>query len=229
MIYLPLWPISKALEYQHISKFYLQLVARAILGFMVSTSLISMLETLRKQFHLSDAVVSWTVLATCSQFHFLFYATRTLPNTFALIFALQAIKMWAKSDIANYIMVSMFTLVVFRAELVMLLGPLGFILMLQRYNYRPSFGQLACVASQCIFYAGLFVGLAVLVDSYFWQQSYLWAEGTVFWFNTILNKSSEWGVSLLLICWHQFYFNISRRLLFYGIFTRFFHVDFSLL
>jgi hypothetical protein len=38
------------------------------------------------------------------------------------------------------------------------------------------------------------IGLSLSVDSYFWQERWMWPEGYVYYFNIVLGKSSEWGV-----------------------------------
>jgi alpha-1,6-mannosyltransferase len=86
--------------------------------------------------------------------------------------------------------VSLFTFatVVFRGDTVVLFAPLVLNMLLSR---RVSFFKMA--------WWGLSAGVVslavtVLVDSYFWQR-WLWPEGEVLWFNTVQNKSSDWGVS----------------------------------
>ncbi|KAK9693799.1 alpha-1,6- mannosyltransferase, variant 2 [Basidiobolus ranarum] len=125
---------------------------------------------------------------------------------FAYYFVLIAYSYWLRDDHSSQMkMIKWFTtgLVIFRFELVLLLGP---ILLLELYRGRIGFWE---TLRQGVI-SGL-VGLvaSLIVDSYFWNQIGMYPEGYVFWFNAILGKSTDWGVSPF----HTYFTNFLPKLL----------------
>ncbi|CAK9149406.1 unnamed protein product [Ilex paraguariensis] len=76
--------------------------------------------------------------------------------------------------------------IIFRCDMLLLLSPFGLELLLTK---SVSFWKgLKC----CIGTALFCIGLTMLVDSIMWRKL-VWPEFEVFWFNSVLNRSSEWG------------------------------------
>jgi alpha-1,6-mannosyltransferase len=128
--------------------------------------------------------------------------SRPLPNIMALPLVLLALDSWLRREMKKFLIFAGASIIIFRAELVILLGLL---LIYDLFHKRITIKELLIIGIP----TGLgLVTLTLVVDSYFWQRV-LWPEAEVLWFNTIMNKSSEWGTSPFL--WY-FYSALPRAL-----------------
>ena len=179
-------PFAALLEVLGEDKLAAQHAVRAVLGCVSCACLVAVLRATRRQYG-RDAAHA-LVLLTCSQFHWLFYCSRTLPNTFAAHLVLLATARWIDGEMRAAIKLLTIAVVIFRFELVLLLAPLCLLALLNR-----QIGLVALVRLGVSTAAGALL-CTVVIDSYFWRRT-LYPEGEVLYFNTVLNKSGDYGTS----------------------------------
>ncbi|OJJ57550.1 hypothetical protein ASPSYDRAFT_59062 [Aspergillus sydowii CBS 593.65] len=188
-----------------------QFVARAILGLFNALSLLYFASGLRRAAGRTAAV--WYLLFQASQFHVIYYASRTLSNMFAFgmtTFALASLlpgpvnlsTYRKRSRIALYLIT--IAGIVFRAELALFLAThTAFLFALGRISIQREIIPAGIL--------GLLLGLAITLpwDSFFWQQFPLWPELAAFKFNVLAGQASAWGTHP----WHYYLTNALPRLL----------------
>ncbi|XP_065178564.1 dol-P-Man:Man(7)GlcNAc(2)-PP-Dol alpha-1,6-mannosyltransferase-like [Sycon ciliatum] len=197
----PFVALSRLLALPKISLLY---IVRIVLGLLVVVSLATFRRAAERYFNTRLCV--YYVLITISQFHFLFYASRPLPNTFALVVVLNCLASWLDGRRRKFILLSALAGLVFRSELILLLAPVAVVdLAVQRHGFQR---RLITYVKYALIAVPLWIGLSVLIDSFLWQR-WLWAEGEVLYYNTVLNKSKNWGVMPFM--WY-FYSALPRSL-----------------
>ena len=183
-------------------KAIMQIVARAAIGGLVCMSVLKLAVAMWR----SQGIVAMRtmLLGIGCCFHFAFYASRPLPNTFATILVTYATAIhvdqarpsegrawYGRWTIELACLVAAAGL--FRCDMIMLAVPMLLVLLLRgRVSLLP-------LLTWGIGLSVVFVGTSVAVDSIMWGR-WVWPEGEVFFFNAILDKSSQWGVSP----WHWY-------------------------
>ncbi|KAH8434890.1 dolichyl-P-Man:Man(7)GlcNAc(2)-PP-dolichol alpha-1,6-mannosyltransferase [Aspergillus melleus] len=188
-----------------------QFLARALLGLLNSSSLLAFASSMRRAFGKPAAM--WYLLFQTSQFHVLFYASRTLSNMFAFGLSTLALSYLLPVPVSprayqKRCRTALFLLtlagIIFRSELALLLGTITIFLYLTgRVEIRRDIIPAGAL--------GLLLGLlfTVGVDSFFWQEFPLWPEFAAFKFNVLAGQASAWGTHP----WHFYFTNALPRLL----------------
>ncbi|RPA81326.1 hypothetical protein BJ508DRAFT_369805 [Ascobolus immersus RN42] len=197
-----------------------QVVVRAVLGLFNSAALIYFGQHAKKIYGASAA--NWYYILQATQFHILFYASRTLPNMFAFGLTTIALAHFIPSPHSSpKLGIYLLTLsgILFRSEIALLLT------VLVSYLYVNNKIRLF----RDVLPAGLLgaivgLGLTLTIDSFFWQSAspltpfrtpflekygLTWPELAAFHFNALQGKSAEWGTEP----WHWYFTNALPRLL----------------
>ncbi|XP_074280040.1 dol-P-Man:Man(7)GlcNAc(2)-PP-Dol alpha-1,6-mannosyltransferase [Silene latifolia] len=179
-------PAVFVINFLHLPKIYSLFIVRLVLGSIILSTLRFFRLEIRRKF--GHQVEAFFVIVTVSQFHLLFYITRPLPNILALGLVNMAYAYWLRGSCYAAIRCLAVATLIFRCDVLLLACPIGLQLLLTR---SVAFWKaIKC----CIATALLSIGVTVIIDSVMWRRM-LWPEFEVFWFNSVLNRSSEWGVS----------------------------------
>ncbi|KAI3640181.1 hypothetical protein MIR68_001059 [Amoeboaphelidium protococcarum] len=177
-----------------------QVIVRLSLGLLTAFSLSIFRCSVQKHFGWLCSVMF--TLLTMSQFHLMYYASRTLPNVFAFNIVVVSFSYWMELHsvvqnsvktrnqiIDQLIWAAAIAGIILRSELIILYLPL---FAMEVFVWRT-------VGISRLIWSSLKAAVACLVftvtiDSYFWQR-WFYPEGEVLWFNTVQNQSHHWGVS----------------------------------
>ena len=150
-------------------KFLYQIISRITLSSLFVIAYYRLIGAINK---LHGSLVSKCMtLVSLSQFHFIFYSSRTLPNTFALILVILVYSAWLRQKWNTLIGLIAFTVLVVRFETILLFG---FIFLFEVfYTGNLSIYKILKVGIPIGFVCLIFT---ILFDSYMWNK-WIWPEG----------------------------------------------------
>ncbi|GAB2284288.1 dolichyl-P-Man:Man(7)GlcNAc(2)-PP-dolichol alpha-1,6-mannosyltransferase [Dionaea muscipula] len=178
-------PVMSILSFLSLPKFYSLIAVRLMLGCIILSTLHFFRAQIRRKF--GHQVEAFFVAFTAIQFHLLFYCTRPLPNILALGLVNMSYGYLLKRSYYKALDFLIAATIIFRCDTLLLLCPICLGLLLARSI------SLWKAIKHCFGTVLLCVGFTILVDTIMWRRL-LWPEFEVFWFNSVLNRSSEWGV-----------------------------------
>ncbi|KAK4057442.1 alpha-1,6- mannosyltransferase [Microbotryomycetes sp. JL221] len=190
-----------------------QITVRAILSLVNAFSLIWFMRKVRRAF--GPSVARMTIALMATQFHVMFWMSRTLPNMLAFPFVQVALGMLifpstqrirqgkgTSVDIVGAFGLLTFAAVIMRFELIALIVPFALDVIVRGDATMSEVGLTGLVVG------GASQALSVAVDSMFWNKT-VWPEGSAVLFNVIKGQSTQWGVEPF-----HFYFTKSLPKLF---------------
>jgi alpha-1,6-mannosyltransferase len=177
-------PLSWFLSFFDTSKELVFIFARVILGASVIISFCNFARAVEKHFGRESALFLRLIIAT--QFHFMFYSSRPLPNTFALILVLWVYQLFLDENYLKAVKIATIAVFLLRFELILLFGPIFIIPFMER-KLSTGKAMITGILTLCCTLA-----ITVPIDSILWQR-WLWPEGEVIYFNVIENKSHNYG------------------------------------
>ncbi|CEF70589.1 Dol-P-Man:Man(7)GlcNAc(2)-PP-Dol alpha-1,6-mannosyltransferase [Strongyloides ratti] len=186
IIGLILSPVISIINIFHGLKIWGLYASRMCIGSLLLLSFLNFVRTVEKYFGKETAL--FLRLITASQFHFIFYASRPLPNTFAFIVILYIYSLILDEKYIRAIKLATFTTFILRFDTILFFGPLFIpILVTKKVKFISALytGIISLIVSLLI---------TIPLDSLFWKRL-IYPEGEVIIFNIFENKSHLYGTS----------------------------------
>lgn len=191
-------PIIKVLEFFDVDllagdQTNLQLLVRLVIGVANAFLLIKLADTANRidfqsrKFKRKPLIGTCYLLLLASQFHILFYSSRTLPNFMALPFVNYALAKLMRGDMIGLSILA-FTGIVFRLEI-------GVFSVVATVVFSLIFKQSDIFVNLLMLVVGTITGvmISVSVDTQFWGHLIL-PEIQSLVYNVVEGKSANWGV-----------------------------------